>query len=150
MALRKILLEGKSRFGVHVGIISRIENNQYHVHAIDTDYSGIKQGDIFTLGDTYCRDVFCKEQTMTFDDVAEISEMLKHPVYLSTQLRAYIGTPLIVDNQIWGTLNFSSRLPKQPVFSPSDFKVIETLAERASKIIETQSDKILPVESLMR
>lgn len=135
MTLNKILLEGKSILGVHVGIVSRIANEQYLVHAIETDYGGIKKGDIFPLRNTYCRDVMTNKKTMIFDDVAVVTEMLKHPVYLATQLRAYIGTPLIVDNKVWGTLNFSSRQPKQPEFSPQDFEVIESLAIQASEII---------------
>lgn len=140
--LRKILLQGKSLMGVHVGIVSRIHDDKYHVYAIDTDYGGIKKGDIFELADTYCRDVVTMKKTMTYDDVAEITEMLKHPVYLSTQLRAYIGTPLIIDNQVWGTLNFTSRQPKQPGFTTADYTVVENLANKIVRHLSTASSII--------
>ena len=74
MTLRKILLEGKTKLGVHVGIISRIVNDQYYVYAVESDYADISTGDIFALENTYCRDVITHNKTMTFDDVAEISE----------------------------------------------------------------------------
>lgn len=147
MTLRKILLEGKTRLGVHVGIISRIENEHYYVHAVETEYGGINIGDIFTLENTYCKDVMAHRKTMTFDDVAEISEMLKHPCYLNTQLRAYIGTPLIVANDIWGTLNFSSLTPKLPAFGQKEFAIVESLAQRVTKILEAQGDLNLASEN---
>jgi GAF domain-containing protein len=131
--LKKLLLQGKTLMGIHVGIISRIQNDKYHVVAIESEYDGINEGDVFDLADTYCRDVVTLKKTMTYDDVAEITEMLKHPVYLTTQLRAYIGTPLIIDDQVWGTLNFSSRHPKQPSFSATDYELIESLAEKVAR-----------------
>jgi len=140
MTLKEILLEGKAILGVQVGIISRIEKEQYHVYAVESEYANINTGDIFDLEKTYCRDVITNNKTMIFDDVAEISELLKHPCYLNTQLRAYIGTPLILDNQIWGTLNFSSLRPKQPAFTHQDFSTIESLAQRAVKIINAQDE----------
>lgn len=138
MSLRKILLEGKTAFDVHVGIISRIQHNSYQVLEVDTDYGGIYKGDIFALENTYCRDVVSKQKTLTFDDVSEITEMLKHPVYLSTQLRAYIGTPIFLDNQVWGTLNFTSRQPKRPEFSQQDYRIIESLASQTSELLANE------------
>lgn len=131
--LGKLLLQGKSKLGVHVGIISQIHEDRYRVYEIDTDYGGINKGDVFELADTYCRDVVTQKKTMTYDDVAEITEMLKHPVYLTIQLRAYIGTPIIIDSEIWGTLNFSSRIPRNPGFTTADYQFIESLAEEVAQ-----------------
>jgi len=127
--LKKILIKGKTTLGLNVAVIGRILDGSYHVHLIDSDYGGIKEGDIFELGDTYCHDVITRKKTMTYDDVAEITEMLKHPCYQNTQLRAYIGTPLIIDNRVWGTLSFSSLRPKEPNFTSADFRLVESLAD---------------------
>lgn len=137
--LRKILLEGKSHMGLNVGIVSRIHKEQYHVYAINTDYGGIRNGDIFELGNTYCKQVAANKRTMTFDDAGEISEKLKHPCYLGTQLLAYIGTPLIIDDRIWGTLNFSSRKPRKCDFSDADFRLVESLAEQVEQYLNSQN-----------
>ena len=128
--LKKILRQGKTALGLNVAIIGRILDGSYHVQVIDSDYGGIKPGDVFELGDTYCYDVVTRKKTMTYDDVAEITEMLKHPCYQSTQLRAYIGTPLIINNQVWGTLSFSSLKPKEPNFTASDYRLVDSLANQ--------------------
>jgi len=72
---------------------------------------------------------------MTYDDVAEITEMLKHPCYQNTQLRAYIGTPLIINDQIWGTLSFSSLKPKEPNFTAADYRLVDSLADQIVQYI---------------
>ena len=134
--LKSFILQGKAAFSLHVGIVSHVEGEQYNVFAIDSDYEGIHQGDIFELENTYCRDVISQGKTMTYDDVAVISEMLKHPCYVNTQLRAYIGTPLFINGQVWGTLNFSSQKPQQPIFSSQDYKLVESMARQIERIIE--------------
>ena len=143
--LKKLLVQGKSLMGVHVGIVSRIQHDKYHVYAIDSEYDGINKGDVFDLEDTYCRDVVTQKKTMTYDDVAEITEMLKHPVYLTIQLRAYIGTPLIIDDQVWGTLSFSSRLPKQPNFSTADYELVESLADEIARNLSSRR-QLIPID----
>jgi len=132
-----ILRQGKAAFGLAVGIVSQIEGQDYLVVAIDSDYEELRAGDVYELGDTYCLDVALKRQVMTYADVAQISDMLKHPVYLYLQLRAYIGAPIMVHGEFWGTLNFSSKKPRESAFSAADVGLIEQLAKQAAKAIET-------------
>jgi GAF domain-containing protein len=132
-----ILGQGKAAFGLAVGIVSQIEGQDYLVVAIDSDYEEFRAGDVYELGDTYCLDVAVKRRVMTYTDVAQISDMLKHPVYLYMQLRAYIGAPIMVHGEFWGTLNFSSKKPRESAFSAAELGFIEQLAKQAAKAIET-------------
>jgi GAF domain-containing protein len=132
--LSEILAEGVNKFGLDVGIISHINDVIYTVVVCKSDGS-IKKGDEFELFQTYCSDVIKDKQTKFYRDVAEITEMLKHPCYLSTQLRAYIGTPVIVDNKIWGTLNYSSQLPHKDIYSAEEIELLASQAQRVASII---------------
>ncbi|MTI19538.1 GAF domain-containing protein, partial [Fulvivirga sp. RKSG066] len=134
--LNKLLNQGNEKLGLHLGIISNITGEKYTVFAIDSRYEGIKLGDEFELYDTYCKDVAKNKKTMTYKDVAEITEMLQHPVYLATQLRAYVGTPIYVNEKFWGTLNYTSRSPKKEPFTADELQFIENQAQEASGIIE--------------
>ena len=124
-SLNNILITGKQKFGLNVGIVSHITGNKYTIAAVESDYEGFEVGSVYDIENTYCKDIVLNKKTMTFD---EITEMLKHPVYLSAQLRAYIGTPIFVSGNVWGTLNFSSLKPRNPIFNEQDFKYIEYLA----------------------
>lgn len=132
-----ILQRGRHALGLHVGIVSRIDGDSYNIISVLSDYPGFYAGDRFDLGDTYCLDVSRRREVMTYPDVASIREMLKHPVYLSTQLRAYIGAPIMVDNCFWGTLNFSSRQPK-PRFIDDDYRLMKSLSAETADIIVKQ------------
>lgn len=133
--LRTILTEGNKALDLDVGIISQIKNNVYSVVALDSAYDQIVEGAEFDLNDTYCKDVYDQGVTKTFKDVAEIKEMQKHPVYLALQLRAYIGTPIMIDNKVWGTLNYSSINPRNAPFFPSEYQFIESQAKKVSQIL---------------
>lgn len=138
-ALRDILKEGRNEFDLHAGIISQVVKNTYKVIALDTDYEQLVEGAKFDLQDTYCKAVVDQAMTKTFKDVAEIKEMQKHPVYLAMQLRAYIGSPIMINNKVWGTLNFSSISPRKIPFSPSEYSFVESLAKKAANILATES-----------
>jgi len=133
--LHSILVEGKASLGMAVGIVSRIEGDDYTVVALESEYDGFNEGDVYELGKTYCRDVALNHKTMTYPNVSQISEMLKHPVYLSTQLRAYIGAPVVINDGFWGTLNFSSQIPRNSDFSADEYQLVERLADRVAAVI---------------
>jgi GAF domain-containing protein len=102
------------------------------------DSVSIKPGDEFELSQTYCSDVIKENKTKYYEDVSEITEMLKHPCYLNTQLRAYIGTPLIVNGEIWGTLNYSSLSPHSEDYSQEVIEFLESQAKNVVTILEDQ------------
>jgi len=137
LELHDILQRGRDSLGLHVGIVSRIVDDMYTIIAVLSDYPGFYTGDCFVLGNTYCLDVSRRREVMTYPDVANIHEMLKHPVYLSTQLRAYIGAPIMVDSCFWGTLNFSSKQPKSE-FADGDYRLIESLSRETANVIQNQ------------
>ena len=141
--LMDILSKGSNKFGLNIGIISNIVDDNYRVFVCNDKSSNIKPGDEFELTHSYCSDVVKEGKTKYYEDVADISEMLKHPCYLNTQLRAYIGTPLIVNGEIWGTLNYSSLLPSAVDYSQEQIDYLEYQAKSVSKILENQQALML-------
>jgi GAF domain-containing protein len=140
--LHKFLAEGTKKFGLDLGIVSNINDDIYLVYSCKENHMGITPGSIFELSQTYCADVINDGCTKYYEDVAEITEMQKHPCYLSTQLRAYVGTPVTVNGNIWGTLNYSSQLPRKLVYSAQDIEFLESQAQEVGRILEKISDKI--------
>jgi hypothetical protein len=100
--LNDLLDSGCRSLGLDIGIISKVEGDAYTVLACTDNRLGIKDGHIFELSQTYCCDVIAENHTKYYDDVANITEMLKHPCYLNYQLRAYIGTPIAFEGKSSG------------------------------------------------
>ena len=134
--LNKILTQGINRLGLDVGIISKVTGASYKILACVSDTVNIKPGEEFELSDTYCSDVVREKKTKYYKDVATITEMLKHPVYLNMQLRAYVGTPIIVHGEIWGTINYSSLRPHKNAYSNEEIKFLESQANSIASSLE--------------
>ena len=126
--INSVLSDGLERFGLTLGIVSHIIEDTYIVHTCVSLDKPIPAGTEFELAETYCTDVVQAQTTLYYKDVAEVSEMLKHPCYLNTQLRAYIGTPILVDGELWGTLNYSSLNPRKVEYTSDE---VEFLVEQA-------------------
>ena len=135
-SLIDILNVGLDAFALDTGIISHIVGNTYTVYLCESKDSIIPAGTEYELADTYCADVIAEGRTKYYRDVANISTMLKHPCYLNTQLRAYIGTPLRVGGEIWGTLNYSSLNPHKVQYSNKEVTFLEQQARKVSLILE--------------
>ena len=138
-SLNDILIQGVNKLGLDLGIVSNIYGNSYTVFTCLSNEFGIKPGDTFELSQTYCSDVIRDKKTKYYKDVAKISEMLKHPCYLNTQLRAYFGTPLILNGEVWGTLNYSSLIPHKDVYSTDEIEFLESQATIISDILNQKN-----------
>jgi len=59
---------------------------------------------------------------------AAVSDLKAHPAYKARKYEAYLGTPVIVDGQVYGTLNFSSWHPRRKLFTTSDKDILRLMA----------------------
>lgn len=123
--------------GMEIGIISSIskESETYSIRNFFPEDSGLSVGQTFDLGNTYC------SITLESDDVIAINHMKesayeRHPCYNTFSLEAYIGIPIIIDGELFGTINFSSPNPKEGGFVPSDYTLIKLLSEWVAATIK--------------
>ncbi len=56
------------------------------------------------------------------------SSINKHPAYEAFKLESYVGIPIKVNNEIFGTLNFSSPAPLDRTFNPVDIDALYIMA----------------------
>tara|TARA_Y100001934_G_scaffold261451_1_gene334842 strand:+ start:9549 stop:11015 length:1467 start_codon:yes stop_codon:yes gene_type:complete len=125
---RQYLDVGRRLLGLSVGIISRVQGQDYQVLAVQADNDAIRAGEHFALGDTYCAQVLAKQGSVALHDVGALESMRSHPSYTGLQLQAYIATPIRVQGDIVGTLNFSDTRPRQEPFSMEEVEFLELMA----------------------
>ncbi|MEJ2045121.1 MAG: GAF domain-containing protein [Reinekea sp.] len=130
-----VLADINDRLGTDIAIISRVEGNDYMVVQVASTLGTIQPKDRFITCDTYCYEVIKHRETVAHNEVGKIRPMVLHPVYTAMQLEAYIGTPLIVAHQLFGTLNFSGFEVKTPGFGKAEFELVEALAADIEKSI---------------
>ena len=130
------LRTGCELLGVSVGIVSRIQDQQYTVLAVEDEARTIQVGDVFTLGDTYCSTVIKKQGSVALHHVGALEEMRSHPVYQGMALESYIAAPIQVAGQVFGTLNFSDSAIRAYPFTIEEIEFLELMAQAIGQAVE--------------
>ena len=122
--------------GLDIGILSHVHGDSYTVAACHG--ADLAPGTQFPLGDTYC------SITLEGRDLLEISHMAssphrRHPCYEAFGLEAYVGTPVWLGGEPWGTLCFSSATPLDAPLSDADRDLVRVLAAWVSGALERRA-----------
>mgnify|MGYP001627829391 CR=1 FL=1 len=124
--IRAILRLGCERFGTSTAIVSWIEGSTYTVLLSESGIHQLEPGTEFDLGDTYCVHTLNANGPLAFHKAGR-SRIAGHPCYSRFRLETYIGVPLIVDGQRFGTLNFTCTEDREP-FAAADLELIRFFA----------------------
>ena len=124
-----LLKKGNLILGLQIGIVSKVYGNNYEIIAIDDIANEFKSGDGLQLEDTYCSDIFSQGKTIAISEVDGVLGLQKHPVYAINTLEAYIGAPIKMNGDIWGTINFSSMVMRPTKFSASEIALVEAYTD---------------------
>ena len=134
------LREGCRCLGLEAGIVSHVSGYKYQIVKGASELPLFDDGDVFDLGDTYCSEVVKTAATVAYHHVGSIQELKLHPVYQSLRLEAYIGTPIMLGDHLWGTVNFSSLDAKETPFAVDAVNYIESLAQELSDFITREPE----------
>jgi PAS domain S-box-containing protein len=131
------LQTGFEILGFPTGIISQVKSETYTIRAVKSNLEFLKPNLELNLDATYCAAVVQTKQTITYPDVGKVAQRQKHPVDQNLKIRSYIGTPIIVNGVIYGTLNFFSTQVRTQDFAVEEKELIELMAQSLSREIAT-------------
>lgn len=137
-----ILKLGCEAFDLPIALVSHIVGPRYIVEYACSPNNEILPGTEFELGATYCTHTLNANQPLSFDHAGE-SRIASHPCYQNFGLESYIGTPLIVDGERFGTLNFSGPDIHSSPFSSSDHELMRLFAQWIGYEITRQNADLL-------
>ncbi|WP_331344045.1 PAS domain S-box protein [Cellvibrio sp. UBA7661] len=133
--LRRALNLGARYLGLSGGAISQISGDDYRVH-IQFSAQGQHNLPAFSpLAKTYCSLTVSLRDVWAEDDIPA-SEYRHHPAYLLTQIESYIGAPLWVNGEVYGTLCFTSRKTRHHPYDSLDKDFVRLLARWISSVVE--------------
>jgi len=135
--IEKILHLGVAHFGTDLGTASCTVSGRYVVeHSVG---NGVKRapGTSFDLETTYCSHALEKRAAMAYHDI-ERSELADALCYRTFSRKCYIGAPVMVEGEVYGTINFSSMEPRQDPFSKGDTVLVEMMARWLGMELEGQ------------
>lgn len=102
-----LLKFGLDVFKLDIAIISQISDSQYTALHVITPDNSLAPGTIFELNGTYCIHTLAANSALSFHQASK-SSIANHPCYLNFQLESYIGAPIKVGENVFGTVNFSA------------------------------------------
>ena len=119
---------------LELGIISSVKDQKYLVDYFYPADSGLEAGMGFDLANTYCHLMLQAEEVLAINHMGK-SDYCHHICYEHFKLESYIGAPVYVDGDLYGTLSFSSEKPRAK-FTQGDKDTITLLSEWIGSILE--------------
>ncbi|MXR40193.1 GAF domain-containing protein [Halobaculum sp. WSA2] len=129
---------GRDRLGATHGVLSYTGDGQYEVLDSTIESGKYAPGGVSELATTWCRHVVDERDVLGFGDVDD-SEYADDVARESTGLHCYLGAPVVVDNESFGTLCFSSPEPRDADFTETERRFVALLAKWVS--FELERDK---------
>ncbi|MFL0803786.1 MAG: GHKL domain-containing protein [Agarilytica sp.] len=133
--VRAYLSAGRKIFGLETGIVSRIQDEVYTVIDVVSNLDAIQSGDEYPIEGTYCHEVYKGRKVLGFPRVGELPFMKDHPVYVNLKLESYLSSPIEVDGELYGTLNFTSATPRENGFSEHERELIVLMSKAIANFI---------------
>ncbi len=133
--LQKLLEMGCKKFGLEIGVLSRIEDNKYTIVAAITPDHSISKGQEFDLEKTF---IFAAigEEPICFESIKYSG--FRITVDMAFQIEAYMGASVIVGGSVYGTLNFWSPQALNEPFKAVDKELLKLMAQWIGGELERQ------------
>ncbi len=123
--VKELLKMGLERFNLDIGILSKIDENQYVVkYCVVPEDVELISGSAFDLDTTYCHITCGVDAPTALEHIGEHDQYASHPAYEAFGLESYIGMPIKLNGKLYGTLNFSSPAPYKRKFKDVDIDAL--------------------------
>lgn len=139
--LKSLLLMGCEQFGLEIGILSHIEGDNYQVIAVECPDGSIQKGAIVDLEKTFCVFTTMSAEPLYFESIgfSGFSFSMNQPIFA---IEAYMGTPVIVNGKLYGTLAFWSDHTLAEPFKPLDKELLKLMSQWVGGELERQKAAI--------
>ncbi|MFE4106579.1 PAS domain-containing protein [Almyronema epifaneia] len=115
------------------GSIGTFEGKTYRMLAVKSDITELKANLSLSIENVYCHQVFEQQKTVTYTQVSN-TNLRCHPCYQQFKLESYIGTPIWVDETLYGTLCFFSTVARTE-FTHYEQEIVELMAQSIGKYL---------------
>jgi len=137
-SINELLKVGVDYLGVDIGTASSIKNDIYTIKWAQAAKMDFPAGTQLPLETTYCSVVLNANDLIYTHDASTDSRFKKHASYLTYGLETYIGTPLIINDQVWGILGFARKSKRADPFSELEIEMVRMMGTAVETVIAEQ------------
>jgi signal transduction histidine kinase len=124
------LLETGCRvLGTKYGTLSRVEGDQYVFEIVQAEDDAVEAGDTVPLSATVCERVVSTAGDVVIGDLEEEApDQLERPGVQALGMTCYLGAPVFVDGEVYGTFCFYSDDPKERAFEDWEVTLVDLMS----------------------
>lgn len=129
---------GRDHLGLETGIVSEINEEMYTIRWFRAPENSTLEVELsMPVRQTYCALMLEQRDHLAISHMAR-SEYRNQPCYTELGLESYIAAPIEFGGKLFGTLNFSSVLPRTTPFADLDRLFIVGLAQWIAALLQQQ------------
>ncbi|MGB3265198.1 MAG: response regulator [Microcoleus sp.] len=137
LRLQELLVMGCRQLGLSVGILSRIQGDKYQIMAVECPDGSIEKAQIYDLEKTFCGTTVMAKEPMYFES-ARFAALCFNTDDPAFNIEAYMGIPVAVTGEVYGTLCFLSPTPLTEPFRVVDRELVKLMAQWVGSELERQ------------
>ncbi|MAL83132.1 MAG: intracellular signaling protein, partial [Idiomarina sp.] len=134
-SIDELLRIGVDYLGVDIGTASSINNDTYTIEWVQTAKMDFPAGMQLPLETTYCSVVLKANNLIHTNHASEDPRFKDHSSYQTYGLDTYIGTPIIINDQIWGILGFARKNKRAEPFSELEVEMVRLMGTAVETVI---------------
>ena len=127
--LDRALAVGTAELGYPFAYATRIEDGSVEVLAVAGNHEDISVGKTTPLSDNYCQLTMAEQNPVAIGNAGADEALSELPVYAELGLECYIGAPITVDGEVYGSLCFAGTEPRDPELIEAQKLTVKTLAQ---------------------
>lgn len=136
-AIRDLLKMGCLKLGMNMGMLSQVSDDQVEVlYSWCSSGASCKQVTL-PLAETYCQEVLQHQRTISILSVTG-SEWRHRTCHRDLNIQSYLGTPIWVHGQLYGTLAFYGFSQRTQPFRSIEQEILHLMAQWIGSEIERQ------------
>lgn len=147
------LLElGRAELDTEYGSLSEIRGDDYVFEVVDADGDDIESGDVVPLSSTNCEIAASNKRTLVLGDVARDAPTETDRIgFTDLGISCYIGAPVFVDDDVYGTFCFYDTDPREGQFTEWEVTLVDLMSRwvsyelqhhRANERLRRQNEKL--------
>ena len=125
----RVLSIGTEELGYPIGYITNLTDNSLEIIAAVGDHDLIQVDRTIPLDITFCQETITAAEPLAISDTVSNDRWAGSTAFDRTGLRCYVGAPIIVDGETYGSLCFASEQPQHKTSVEDDELTVKTLAQ---------------------
>jgi len=111
-----LMAVGREHLDTEYAVLARVDGEDFHVRAASPREYPLAEGERYPLADTVCRRVVDTGTTQRFEHLsAEAPDLTNCLSHSDVDVQSYVGMPVYVDGDVYGTLAFYDPEPAEDI-----------------------------------